>query len=839
MGEHLLEKRYLLHRGLNPKEADITRPMEFASGMRNAQYTSRGAPEKRKGYQGHGSSIGGMGLFYYNRIDPDSEQVAAEVLAVDSTLYALLESTFTVNYAGASAACQLSFYYDSDDEEYKLQLDEAGVTIASISCGLGMDETSPVTLGDLKTAVDAITGFSAVITGNASTPAAFLKIVRAYDLADSDWEGIAKYWNPVNTTVSAPLSTFYSKRNEADFENASAVVINNVLYIATGYEDLHKYDGQTFYKAGLPTPTSISTADGGAGSITGTNYVHKMQYIQYDAAGQIHEGNTLNSSALSSVTSKKINVTVGNIQATTGYNTNCAIVAGAQTTVNTITVDNGSGGSHTMQAGDTAYFYDSVSGAHVEREVTAVTSTTITIAGNAVTVADNAVISNNLRIAIWRNKTSAVTPTIFYLVAEIPNNSFASTQVYSDDLSDANLGALFIPALSDRSPPPRGKYVTSFQNHLVVAGNLTYPRRLFWSDLDGPEYFPADTNQENIETAQGSNISGIGSGGSVLGIFSKGCHILSGTLGDNNIRIEEKASDIDCVAHASIMQIKGVLCWWSSRGPYAMVNGQLPTPIGLASDAAGNNVGRLEPVMQQDGLIPQEKWKTKRIVALNWIPNKKAIWFIPAETESPDGDIYPNSNSRLYVYDYDLDAWLEWDNINMAGGAVLYNDELFFQERRYSDFEEGMTYYLYRFHNANDAWDYEDNNQPINWQYDLSWESVNQPSVLKRFIELKVFCLEEIPNNEFSFTVNQEMNYQKDASVAQFDMTFSGIGYGTSEYGNSQYGDIAEAAVRHDLKRERTKSMRIRFSNSEHHQNCLISGVEYLIALPYRPEFKR
>jgi hypothetical protein len=108
-----------------------------------------------------------------------------------------------------------------------------------------------------------------------------------------------------------------------------------------------------------------------------------------------------------------------------------------QVSVSTITVDDGSGGSHTMKVGQTAYFYDSVSASFVTREITAVAATTITIAGAAVTVADNAVISNNLRIMILRTVS---TGTIYKFVAEIPNNSFSATQVYTDATADASLG---------------------------------------------------------------------------------------------------------------------------------------------------------------------------------------------------------------------------------------------------------------------------------------------------------------------------------------------------------------------------------------------------------------
>lgn len=815
--------------------------MDFASGMKNAEYTLNGSTNKRKGFQTHCSSAGGYGTFLYNKVSPASELETPLVVSVDQNLYVMQEASITVHYSGAASTAQLSFFYDTITSQYRFQLNDGGVIVLDFGCGLGFDEASIKTFNDLLTAINATPNFSATNTGSISTPAAFIKIVRAWDLgatSGADWVGIAQYWSQVNSTVSNPFSAYLAKKNTAAFENVSGTVLNNVLYLTNGYTDVFKFDGQTFYRAGLPTPASIATALGGAGAITGNNYYHQAQYHQEDAAGQIFEGNLQIVTTGLNPAAQSMNITVANILAGSGFNTNCAIVAGAQVAVNTLTVDDGSGGTHTMKVGDTAYFHDSVSAAYITRAVTAITSTTITVDGAAVTVADNAVISNNLRINIWRNKTSAITPSSFYLVAELPNNSFSATQVYNDNLTDAQLGAILIAPISDRSPPPRGKYVSQHQGELVIAGNLGNQNRIYWS-VDSPEYFPNNTNQIDAETQSGDVIKGIGPSGTVFGILTKQTsHILSGTLGDNSIRMELKANDIGCEAHASIVQIKGIMCWWSSRGPYAMVNGQIPVPIGTTEDSSGNKVGRIEPVMKQDGVPTSQIWRTQRITAINWIENKKAIWFLPAENQPLASDWYPNSNSALFVYDYDQDAWLEWNTINLAGGAVVSGSEFYFQERAFSSYSSSVRKNLYRMHNLNDAWDYEDNNRPIAWEYDMGWETNGEPSVLNRFIEVKVFALEEVPNNVFTIQVDQEMNFQKDASVATFDIAFEGSGYGTTEYGTNPYGDSLEGYFRHELKRERSRSMRLRFSNVADQTNCLFTGLEYMISAPYRKEFK-
>lgn len=839
MKPYQIVERYDNSHGVNPNANDLIRSSEYASGLLNAQYRDDGDLEKRKGYQAHAPHTGGYGLFSYERVDPDTEVVSSMVLTLDKNLHKMVSASLLISYTGVDPNALLTIFYDIATEEYRIQLVEAGILVMDFATGLGFDEAAPITLNDLLAAINAIPNFLAVLTGDGTVPAAFLKIVRDWDLVEDNFTAEAQSWTQINSPLTDPLTAYYNTRNDDDFENASAVQQSNCLYVATGVDELYKYDGQTFYRAGLPEPDSITSTLVGGGAITGSNYIHQASYVQFDAAGNIFEGNIKKVDAFSplSPVAQNMDVTVANIQAGTGFNTDCAIVAGAQALVNQITVDDGSGGNHTMKEGDTAYFFDAVTGDYITRKVDSVTATTITVAGAAVTVADNAVISNNLRIAIYRNYSSGVTtPTVFYLVAEIPNNSFAATQVYRDSKTDANLGALWVRPLSDRSPPPKGKYVTAFQNSLVISGHPVFRRRVYWSDPDGTEYFPSDTNQDDVQTTTGDKVVGIGPGGTVLAILTeRATHALSGTLGDNNYIIEQKSTDTGCLSHASIIPSEGVVAWWSPRGPYAMVNGQIPQPIGV--DRASGK-GRMETVLSFDGQPAAERFRTKRIQAVAWTNERMAIWFVPCESQSAGGDMLPNEHSRLFVYDYSNDAWLIWDNMNCASGLVTSGDEMYFQERRYSEFELDTQSLLYRMHNLNDAWDYEDNNQPIRWQYDTAWEAFGRPGVAKKYVKLRIYSLSNTPNNAFELEVTQESDYKRDVPLAQFTLAIEGLGWNEDQYGIDPYGGQNQGQGKHDLKRALIKSTRMRYANSNDQENVLITAWEFEGSLPYKPDFK-
>lgn len=846
--EYLISQRYTNHYGVDLKNNDLTRRVEYASDMRNAQYRESGSPEKRRGYHAAATTVGGIGKFFYSRANPFSGLDESEDLAADANLHRLKKSQITVTYSGAEANCRLSVFLDSLTSTYVCQIIEGTTVALTFDLGLGFDELVPVTIGDLDTAISALPNFTATVSGPTTTPAAFIRIVRDFNLATTVWTGTAEYWEQVYSPVANPFSAAWAQRNSETFEIISSVNIQNNIYFGHAQTPILKYDGNSIYRAGLPNVASVSGVSAGAGSITGSNYRWQAQYIQKDNAGQFIEGNIETSSSGVNLAAESANITVANVLAGSGYNTNCAIVAGAQALVTTITVDNGSGGAHTLQVGDTAYFYDAVSADYIEREVVARTNSTIQIAGSAVTVADNAVISNNLRIGIYRSKTSAITPSIFYLVAEIPNNSFAATQVHLDDLTDANLGAEIFPPIVDRSPPKKGAYVSQWNGVMMVAGDIENPTLVFYSSFEGPEYFPADSNEIIYGTAAGDPIRGIGSNNEVFAIMGRNSFgVITGDIRQDAIRLEIKSEDIGCAAHATIRETNGMLSWLSLQGPRVSAGGQVPRPLGEAVDGEGRPSGssRIDPEFNNDGRSAEERYVLSRAIGVNDRNEDKYLLFVPALTNN-GGELWANENSKVYAYDYVRDAWLVWDNMNMMGGASVnpVTEDLYWSEVKFSAFLSANRSVLYRRHNLNDAWDYADNATAVGgtnsdaWEYSSQWEPLGQPSLLKKFLKLRVFALEEIANNTFNLQCVQELNYQRENVRADFTLQLSGAGYGLSEYGADPYGDPANSTVTHTLNRDRTYAIRLRFRNSAIHENVILTGWELEAVTPYKVAMK-
>jgi hypothetical protein len=825
-----LVKSYVNHFGLDLKSSDITREPQFASDMQNAEYLKNGNISKRQGYRGAADSIGGFGLFNYVRIEPETAVETQNLLAVSNTIHKLVETSFVISYSGAEASVQIEIYLDKIADVYKCTIVEGTTQVFDYNMGVGIDDPAAEDLSDLKAAIEAISvDYSVTITGNDTIPMAYLDLVRDANLADGDLTIIARSYEEVNHPLADILPGNTANQLNDDWYLTTAAQLNNNIYFANGYDDLIKFDGQNAYRAGMPQPASSpGVALGVAGVLAPTNpYTYSYLYTQFDANGNEIAGIMSDDAAGITPVSQTVDVTLTNILAASGFNTNCAVVAGAQVSVTTITVDDGSGGTHTLKVGDTAYFFDSISGDYVEREVTGVTATDITIAGAAVTVADNDVISNNLRISIYRNQDGG---TFKFLVAEVPNNSFTATQVYNDNTPDGSLGIQYVLPLTPHNIPPKGRYITSYNNQLFSAGNLINPNTVSWSAVEGPEYWEPDLFSLRIQSPNGDKITGLSQSNEVMSIFEKrAMHVISGDIPNNNLRVDTITKDLGCVSHNTIQEVRGDLYFLSDRGVWKTVSGQLPIQVSE----------RIEPVFDKNPLLLDAQQPViKRAIAINDRDKEQYVLFIPAETTNLVG-ITANSSSVLYVEDYYRNAWLKWTNMDFSGGVAIFDDKIHFTERR-ADGSSDVRHHLYARSNRGDNWDYQDNLEAIDWQYSTGWYYFNEPSVFKKFLRLKTYASQATANNSFILSNTIEKNFVPGLVAGTFTVDFSGStdGYGVSPYGTTPYGDIFFPSRKCKIGPIKATAIRFVMENNNDCENTDILGWELEVALPYRTELK-
>lgn len=493
---------------------------------------------------------------------------------------------------------------------------------------------------------------------------------------------------------------------------------------------------------------------------------------------------------------------------------NVAIVDTDQINVNVISVKkdypNITTSEPTIQINDVVEFIDSNDDLQ-RRNVTAIGSGTITIDGIPVTITNltliysinqrsNAInlqrlnvngitfasgylpISNNLRINIYRtelNSPFGVTGSLF-LVASIPNDSSGpGTQVYIDGLPDTELGIEFSDPDVAPNPPPISKYLKAFGNQMYYAGgqrgNAENSDRVFFSEGNFPENVPLSSHFFNVPNAD-DDVTGIGVAGSTLvttknhSLWAATGNALSGNL--DVIQIAP-GTNIGCVAHATIATIGGLMYFVHTNGVYSITENQL-----FPTDPFGNPIPISLPInvlFRETPYLPQTQFKFKRAVAINYTKDLQYLLFLPCE------DVHSsirtaNSYSQLLAYDYQDKNWYTWSNINAAGGLVVIDDDLYFQERRYSGVD-GNTANLYKQHRFYRLIDHADHAgaQYIAWK--SSWEDLGQPEIRKKFCRC-ILLMDRIsnlyqynnPKMIFSSYVNRLPNLQSTiANITQTD----------------------------------------------------------------------
>ena len=837
--------------GIDLKTNDLEFQDEFATVADNVNFSASGTLEKRKGYFTHGTQGAKFGIFTYNRVNSSGVEVP-EVIGVSNSVKKLNKVSLQVTYSGASAISTLTIRFFPDTSVYRCVITEQFNTVLDFSLGVGDQDNVPVTITNLVSAINAIANFSATVTGDGSTPASFLNPLEAQDLTGAPVSTYARYWSSLNTSPqtgkAGPLQGSETNKNEENFENVTAVQLQNCIYFSNGYDPILKYDGQNVYKAGIAPASDGSdgtyaiTATGTAGPVGPTPppnvYVWRQQFIQIDANGNFVEGNTVYSSEYNYAEptgGTPATVTLANIQAGSGYNTNCAIITASGTgTVIPVTA------GHTMKAGDTAFLYDTVSATYVTRTVVSVANASVTVGSSVgysnTTTNNQNVISNNLRIKVLRNQNTTGSPTLWFEVAEVPNNSFAATSAYSDVTPDASLVSQFIEPATDRSPPRPGKYISSYLNLMVTAGSISSPNEVSFSDFAGPEYFPLVSNQFTVNNTQGDIITGIHPSSETFLIFQRrGIHAVTGDVPNQSFRVDTITQDVGCIAHSTIEDVRGKIFFLSEVGPRVMAGNSLPMGLGVAPGSQFNS--RVDPIFNRRERTSSSVLRLKRAVGRNDTTGEKYIIFIPAESSS-GGNSFSNSNSIALVYDYTRDSWVKWTNVDFTGGMTKIDDDMLFVSRKETGVVGTIAYYVGKIHNSDQFFDYQDHTGPVEFTWRSKWEFMGNAAVLKNFQRIRIYSVEAV-DTDVTIGIETERNFIADDILSTCSVTFEGNGYGLSEYGTAPYGDPANPDRKHKLSNGRVYSLRVGLVNDEEQTNVAVTGYELELSLPYQPAFKR
>ena len=804
--------------GVDLRVSDLLRSDGAATDVDNVMYRQTGALSKRKGFQYKTpKSNGGSGLIKYNNIDISTGVITEELLTVDDDLNIYTTSTFTITYTGSNTA-YYDMYLNAADSKFYFDIYDNNSRVLNADLGTG-EGASDTTVSALVSTINGLTNFTCSVTGSPTNPAAFIDIATNTSISSSGTTVNFYDWTAVTTPngYTTPFSTHWAARNDTDFELVTHATVNDVLFIANGYDELHKYDGNRVYRAGLPTPATPSAADiAGTTFSAGEVYQYKYIYEYTDAKGNILTGNL--SAAYSHTVgagTNDIDVTVSNLQEDQGFNTDQAVVNGAQNSVNTITVDAG----HDLQVNDNVYLYDGSTSTYVSRKVTATASTTITINGNAVDVADNAVISC-LKIYLYRTTDGG---SLYYLVTELINDTDNNTQTYTDQTADGSLGAEFTPPVKERDLPPKARYIDVWRGQLVLTGDRENVNKVYYSDIESPEYFPQPANEFLVAAKLGGGNTGLKVLDNTLFVFKPESVItVSGDFGTDVFRVDTFSDEgIGCIAHATIKEIGGRVWFLGNKGVYS-----------ASSDNIRLESNPIEPKFSETS------FNTKQAVSFHWIDRDMYVLLLPVISTDGSSEDYFGSTSVILVYDKFRQAWLEWSSFNFLGGMAEFNDEIYISGRRLDPADSAAKNYHAKILETGTEADYADHENAISFTYKSHWEALGEPSVFKKFLRLKLLSLDgsinDFETDDFSVDITTEHDYlPSTVSSLTLDMSGGSAGWGAGAWGSFPWGEARLEAKGSKLASKKAKSLRVIFANSNLKENVLISGYELEIAAPY------
>ena len=819
--DHRLQKLFGNFKGLDKRSSDLNRDSEFATEIKNAVYRSSGAISKRKGYHGiAGNKEGGHGLVSYKNVNSTTGAITEELICVDSGGLKKLDTSKFLNITFEKGECSIdptthttksacegaggtwspsnawyTMYLDPTLKTFQFKILLEGVYVLEKDLGTGF-ESSPYTLLTLSTDIAAMSNFATTLDSSLnSLSAAFLEPVGLTEITNinlkyNKWSDIdkgdtdANYFSAYAGTCSVNPTTHTNQAacegaggdwtnnslGDVELENASFAQLNNVLYISNGYDELIKYDGVRYYRAGLPQPVSYTATPSQLGN--NHNYSYKIVYEYTD-----DKGNKITSEA------KQVDVKTNNV-ITSGY--------------------------------------------------------AVTIAAPNLQSGGWDLASSNLKIKIYR---SADGGTIFYYLTTLTNNTGAATQSYTDSTEDGDFTALtetLADPIKKHSLPPKGKYITTFQDCLVIAGqrenvnNVQYSLPYNAASLEiGSEYFPDDDNAAIVESSFGDKITSIAPLKDVLYIFHENSiHTLSGdikALSGVSYKIDLLTTEggIGCKAHATVQEYKSNLFFLSENGIYSINNSNgYPEEISAP----------IQPEFKKLNSYTKQK-----SLSFNWVKENVMLFAIPLEISN--GTALATSSAKIFAYDTNKNAWLEWNNIECSGGIALLDNKVYFSTRSAHSSANLIESQLYIMQDTGSTYDYTDHASPINFVYKTNWESLGEPTVPKKFLRLKMYAMdsdETFESSSFILDVKVQRNYVRD-DIGTISMDFAGIsggGWGVAQWGSSSWGSSVLQGLKTKLPSGKTRSLLLNFENKTINENVLISGYELEIATPYRLEIK-
>jgi hypothetical protein len=350
--------------------------------------------------------------------------------------------------------------------------------------------------------------------------------------------------------------------------------------------------------------------------------------------------------------------------------------------------------------------------------------------------------------------------------------------------------------------PPVGGILTTFQNFIFLAGNSTYPYRLYFSN-DGDETIWTNTDYFDIGDMT-SPITGLSVLYGVLYVFTrKAIYSIRGYDRDT-FTIDEISLSTGCAAHKSVVKVDNNLVWWSERGPYSFDGVQVHYLGGKIQNIVVEiNYGRLAYIVAELYKAKNQVWfsvstgsnsNNNKVICMTYIPT------------ASEGSGITDENVSFAEY------------TGMAFNAMATERSTTELDRLYTGSYDG---YIYKQDQGS-----HDNSAGIDFLVKTPPIDMGYHSQFKRFRFLRIFLKQ-------SGNYNLNINYITDFGVggASTTVVTSVLGsvslWGTMVFGTDPWGGGSIIKPRISLKAS-GHHLELIFSNANASQPIVIKGFSIL-----------
>ena len=821
-------KKFIDFMGLNLKADDLTRDRNFATESENVVLGDQGQLSKRPGYHTKEDTDDG-GIFTHTKVIESSgdsyEQLVGFVGNGDNTVPYVCDDVNTENNTG------ISVYY-SGGGIGELQIEPVNSTTTTLT----LWENGSVVLSH-NIFFETFAGTLPFINGTANFVASAISFagnssrldyVPRQRIAGSSDPLIIKSWEFGNQTAAINIPDTSSIRLHLDAGiQIKPVNIKGVSYFQSNENEIWKYDGEYFSRAGLPNTLFTITP-----AIVGTNdkryfafQTRQIDYVGNEIFGPIVYSNQFTGANDAYDIKISVQEIAGNVKHLKANS--ATVLIGTANGIDTKTVDYIGGlygTANQFKVGDkiSSVAVGVIGKPSIYGTITVITGTTITYESatpNSLSISNGDYITHRLWVDIYGTINNGSKGGPYYLLS----NQAPAIDVYDPSsispVNFANAGVVLgstlqnDPQLDQRfnwsAGLPKGNVLAKFQNSLIITGAQEIPGTVNFSDQQGPEQFDLGVNSFLVD----GDVTGAGSTKEHLAIFTKKTiDVVTGDLPTNQFRVDRVSSDFGCLSHFTIVALdEDRLIYMTKRGPYQLING-LPFPLGKHTSPSGEVSSPLEPYFsgkrQQDlhGYDGTYRPQFDTAVGVLW-PKQQLYLLYIKETQN-----FASNVDTLFVYDYDRNIWVsKWTGINFERGATIFLDDLWFESGGGA---------IRRFNKTNTSFDYNDSGNAIDFTYSFAWEHLNEPSIFKKFIRTRIYSLHATEPDMTSF--NLTLTTQKDFNTSN---TYTSIVNDTMTVGTPKT---------YKFKGMKSLAQRIKITNGTMNENISISAIDIEMTAPFK-----